>query len=227
MTTPLREQYAPASDEDYALLERALATRSWMDLDALLGVFHALAVAPSGVSYGAWYPAVFPDGIDPSDDTEGTAGLDAIVRVLADVFDAIEHGEILAPAADDLEAVRSFARGFAFAAALDPFWRGDPNRWTYAAYAAAMGGLDELATESVLEDRASDANFGATFARDLTAMILDAFDAFADVRAELRQLPDGVRPPRVRAFRTGRNDPCPCGSGKKYKRCCLVARDEP
>ena len=23
--------------------------------------------------------------------------------------------------------------------------------------------------------------------------------------------------------RTGRNDPCPCGSGKKYKRCCLGA----
>ena len=20
---------------------------------------------------------------------------------------------------------------------------------------------------------------------------------------------------------TGRNDPCPCGSGRKYKRCCL------
>ena len=27
-----------------------------------------------------------------------------------------------------------------------------------------------------------------------------------------------VRPePKV-----GRNDPCPCGSGKKYKKCCLV-----
>ncbi len=22
--------------------------------------------------------------------------------------------------------------------------------------------------------------------------------------------------------RVGRNDPCPCGSGKKYKKCCLV-----
>jgi len=22
---------------------------------------------------------------------------------------------------------------------------------------------------------------------------------------------------------TGRNDPCPCGSGKKYKKCCLEA----
>jgi uncharacterized protein YecA (UPF0149 family) len=21
----------------------------------------------------------------------------------------------------------------------------------------------------------------------------------------------------------GRNDPCPCGSGKKYKKCCLLA----
>jgi uncharacterized protein YecA (UPF0149 family) len=20
----------------------------------------------------------------------------------------------------------------------------------------------------------------------------------------------------------GRNDPCPCGSGKKYKKCCLI-----
>ena len=23
------------------------------------------------------------------------------------------------------------------------------------------------------------------------------------------------------AEKTGRNDPCPCGSGKKYKQCCL------
>lgn len=23
----------------------------------------------------------------------------------------------------------------------------------------------------------------------------------------------------------GRNDPCPCGSGKKYKKCCAVKRD--
>ncbi|MFB3095872.1 MAG: SEC-C metal-binding domain-containing protein, partial [Candidatus Acidiferrales bacterium] len=26
---------------------------------------------------------------------------------------------------------------------------------------------------------------------------------------------------RPRAQKFGRNDPCPCGSGKKYKRCCL------
>ena len=29
------------------------------------------------------------------------------------------------------------------------------------------------------------------------------------------------RQPQVRKAKVGRNDPCPCGSGKKYKNCCL------
>jgi hypothetical protein len=37
--------------------------------------------------------------------------------------------------------------------------------------------------------------------------------------------PDGLLTPaspvRARAAKIGRNDPCPCGSGQKYKRCCL------
>ncbi len=27
--------------------------------------------------------------------------------------------------------------------------------------------------------------------------------------------------PKVKGAKIGRNDPCPCGSGKKYKKCCL------
>ena len=30
------------------------------------------------------------------------------------------------------------------------------------------------------------------------------------------------RPTNPPTSRTGRNDPCPCGSGKKYKKCCLA-----
>jgi preprotein translocase subunit SecA len=29
-----------------------------------------------------------------------------------------------------------------------------------------------------------------------------------------------IKPPRKKK-KIGRNDPCPCGSGKKYKKCCL------
>jgi len=26
---------------------------------------------------------------------------------------------------------------------------------------------------------------------------------------------------KTKSVKVGRNDPCPCGSGKKYKKCCL------
>ncbi|MFC1571791.1 SEC-C metal-binding domain-containing protein, partial [Candidatus Margulisiibacteriota bacterium] len=30
----------------------------------------------------------------------------------------------------------------------------------------------------------------------------------------------------VKSVRVGRNDPCPCGSGKKYKKCCLLKEEQ-
>ncbi|MEW6094070.1 MAG: SEC-C metal-binding domain-containing protein [Chloroflexota bacterium] len=30
---------------------------------------------------------------------------------------------------------------------------------------------------------------------------------------------------RPRKKKAGRNDPCPCGSGRKYKKCCLYRKD--
>jgi hypothetical protein len=35
------------------------------------------------------------------------------------------------------------------------------------------------------------------------------------------------REPLTRAAPVGRNDPCPCGSGKKYKKCCMRANPLP
>ena len=51
-------------------------------------------------------------------------------------------------------------------------------------------------------------------------------------KPNLGPLPEGVFPgfgdrPKLRLIqggsseKVGRNDPCPCGSGKKYKKCCL------
>ena len=44
-----------------------------------------------------------------------------------------------------------------------------------------------------------------------------AFHAAALVHAAAAQQASGGRPGRIR-----RNDPCPCGSGKKYKKCCFA-----
>ena len=32
--------------------------------------------------------------------------------------------------------------------------------------------------------------------------------------------------PVARGNKTGRNEPCPCRSGKKYKKCCLLVHEE-
>jgi len=37
-------------------------------------------------------------------------------------------------------------------------------------------------------------------------------------------LPPPVEPIKSQEKTPGRNDPCPCGSGKKYKHCCLKKR---
>jgi len=37
---------------------------------------------------------------------------------------------------------------------------------------------------------------------------------------ELRQYLNGKRIFPFKSQKIGRNDPCPCGSGKKYKKCC-------
>lgn len=37
----------------------------------------------------------------------------------------------------------------------------------------------------------------------------------------VRSLRNGPAPVKSVAPKVGRNDPCPCGSGKKYKHCCL------
>ena len=51
----------------------------------------------------------------------------------------------------------------------------------------------------------------------------DAFDG--KTPAEMMEGSPGFMPEKVETFRrvephVGRNDPCPCGSGKKYKKCC-------
>jgi len=38
-------------------------------------------------------------------------------------------------------------------------------------------------------------------------------NVFAEEEEKQKQAP-------VRVKKVGRNDPCPCGSGKKYKKCC-------
>lgn len=47
-------------------------------------------------------------------------------------------------------------------------------------------------------------------------------EEFAEERQRRKELNESflIPTPQVRSVKIGRNDPCTCGSGKKYKKCC-------
>jgi SEC-C motif-containing protein len=49
------------------------------------------------------------------------------------------------------------------------------------------------------------------------------FQRIDDLWFYTRAVRSGPAPLKSAHPKVGRNDPCPCGSGKKYKHCCLVA----
>jgi uncharacterized protein YchJ len=59
----------------------------------------------------------------------------------------------------------------------------------------------------------------AEHARSLDIGDYDEEDDFEQGEEDFR---DGPQPIRREQAAVGRNDPCPCGSGKKYKKCCLA-----
>ncbi len=74
--------------------------------------------------------------------------------------------------------------------------------------------LEELIEEDVREDAMTKET--AEIIYPPTQVILEAFDAAVEGRRPGENIGPVVRAtPKV-----GRNEPCPCGSGKKYKRCC-------
>ncbi len=53
----------------------------------------------------------------------------------------------------------------------------------------------------------------------LVPLAVENIQTFGDTLDEYRQKM-GPPPSPMRTEKAGRNDPCPCGSGKKYKKCC-------
>jgi SEC-C motif-containing protein len=68
----------------------------------------------------------------------------------------------------------------------------------------------------------SHVDFSAHFTENGTAGVLHEKSEFELIKGAwffTRTLRQGPAPV-VSAAKVGRNDPCPCGSGKKYKKCC-------
>jgi uncharacterized protein len=58
------------------------------------------------------------------------------------------------------------------------------------------------------------------YAETMLSLFESAINSYAHLGRSIQTALEQQRP-MVRIDKVGRNDPCPCGSGKKYKKCCL------
>jgi uncharacterized protein len=115
-------------------------------------------------------------------------------------------------------AVRAWARGFWRAMALAP------ATWSKL--------VEDERTRVIIEPFVGFFDVGGLDSNEVPDDIDNLLDAEAAliprmilVLRKLARIREAAGPPAPlpRRIKIGRNDPCPCGSGKKYKRCCARA----
>jgi len=91
---------------------------------------------------------------------------------------------------------------------------GDPTR----GQSLALAGISVRLGEDLSEFRTlAQRREVLVVLRDLGKLVYSAYQSFAKDRLAIAH----AAHVRATTARVGRNEPCPCGSGKKYKRCCL------
>ncbi len=214
MTTEL-----PAISE----VKRTLDTASqMMSFHATCGLFAAVATVPEMIPPSAWLDMIkgehaFAGLQEVESFTTGIMALyNEVLRSLGDL------GAHCCPDPEDHGAVRAFCKGYLDVALRDPTWEGDQRAYVDLLPMLALAGITAIDKIAQLNPAtAADPEAWLQKAREeLPETVTALHDYWADGRritAEL--LADRARPVRRAVGKVGRNDPCPCGSGKKFKKC--------
>ncbi|MBI3703356.1 MAG: UPF0149 family protein [Rhizobiales bacterium] len=194
-----------------------------MELD---GYLTGIVVSPDLLLPSDWLDGIWGEN-EPTFD-----GLDQTQTIIAAVMDhynaiiaaldagfkqieakqSVDYRPLFLAASDkpNHEVVRTWARGFGKAMALTP------ERWSSL---AENERLQPLLTPFIGFLDVKDPNFEP--ADNIDELLDEAATAIPRATIILRKIAQFRTEPTARRRRKiGRNDPCPCGSGLKYKRCC-------
>ena len=190
---------------------------STMDVETLDGFLTALIAGPDVVKPSVYLDAIWGDGgAAPTFDSKAQAQFffDLMMRRWNAIADGLMRGDPVAPIIigyEDDHVGRCWADGFLLG--LD--------------FHASLGrsGKDHKRTDRLIDAILALAGpevYGSRITASRREKILDELPATI-LRCAAAWRPNAVRglaSEPVRTAKVGRNDPCPCGSGKKFKKCC-------
>lgn len=214
-------------DELEALLEAAPFADQAMGLDQIQAMLCAVASGPAPLPPSRW----LPEALGPVAGADEAVGARLVALVLrlyqqirADLQRQVGVAPILYPLDAQGEALdyATWADAYLFGASLaEPAWQvaAGAHRDDLAELLEAFFLLNGMLKEDARA--AGDAWLSpaeeARWLAEVEASLPDVVQAIHDFWAALRDIP---APLRREAPKVGRNDPCPCGSGRKFKQCC-------
>jgi uncharacterized protein len=221
---------APLTDAEYDEIDQFLMSdvtpEACMDISMLDGFFTALLIGPNTILPSLWLPTVWGETAEDPMEFESTEQMQHVLGLLMrmyneraldlregeDVFDPLiferEHEGKTVSVID--EWCTGFMRGVQMdAQGWDPLFQSEED-------AALLTPMILYGTQTGLEQLESNA--------DLRARHQQLADAIGICVVGIRDywLPQRKSTATFKreSAKVGRNDLCPCGSGKKYKKCC-------
>ncbi len=221
-----------------AFLEDPARPAGTMSYHELQGFLFAVASAPDLVPPSEWMPVVF-DEHEPvyADMDEAQAVLGGLMELYNAVNASVLARGTVLPAdcrfrddtlsnlAEDAPISRwsrGFVRGHTW---LEESWEGVVPEDLDEEFGATLLTLSFFASRQL-----ADALVAETGSPDLDRLAETTREVFPDAAVsyahlgrlihQVRMTAEGSGDIPRRANAVGRNDPCPCGSGRKYKKCC-------
>ena len=187
------------------------------------GLLAAVLTAPTPAPTEDWLASIWileDDDPEPDIDIDSSGVARAVASILArkqQVAEELETGDY-APVFDsdhDGDLVwETWADGFMVGMTLDV------DGWSARMRSRSLAGDATRVMINLIDVSRDDPDALKNLGPQHVAMFREnAPDLLTECVLKLMQS-DGPRSPIVRGPKVGRNDPCPCGSGKKHKKCC-------
>lgn len=208
MTLPL-PSLEPLTESEVSELNLHLTESGSASLDYARGVFTAVACGPAPVEPTTWLPWIL--GAAVPNKVSLRQMLELLVRDAQSIAQCLELGQPWLPESET--SLTQFCKGFTRGTQADPEWQRASDLFTKVLPIAVRAEyLDLASVERFVPAAAQGAQaWIAAEHEQLPVRLLEIHSHFAARRAERKP---------TRSEKVGRNEPCPCGSGKKHKKCC-------
>jgi len=227
------DMMAPLSDEQLEELDDFLLdldAEEGMTLDMLDGFLHALAMGPETLMPSRWLPKVWGQddgGLLPpvADMEEANHLLGLVMRHFNSIVLGMEqHPPAVSPLwtttrfdTGEFEDAEMWAYGFTEAVKLNPAaWQPllqhpDGQQWYRPIHLLGADDASPEEEELTLTPEQREALTG-----QIEASLLQMHAFWLPLRRAVAERQTA----QAMSTKVGRNEPCPCGSGKKFKKCC-------